>query len=66
MSEDRLTELEIKYAHQDQAIERLERTTFAQHRAIEDLERQLQRLSNKLEALGLTDAAPGDQKPPHY
>jgi SlyX protein len=67
MNDDRLTELEIKYAHQEQAVEQLEKTTFEQHRRLEELAQQLQRLTDKLEGLtGPGEVGPGDQKPPHY
>jgi SlyX protein len=65
--DERITELEIRVAEQERAIEELSDALTAQWRTIEELRGRLKRLSERLEAVeetaeGETPAA----RPPHY
>ena len=67
MSEERLIDLEIKYAHQELALERLQKTVYEQHALIDSIERKLKLFKEKFESIQAGDgAAPVDEKPPHY
>lgn len=66
MNEDRLIELETKYAHHEVAVEELQKVCYEQHLSLEKLSKDFKRLSDRLDALMNTDVGPGDQKPPHY
>ncbi len=63
----RLEALEIRVAHQDQAIEDLNRTIIAQWKEIDRLTRELVKLSDRLasaeQAIG---PDPGDEPPPPH
>ncbi len=64
---DRTTELEIKVAHLEQAIQELSDTIYAQQTGIETLTRSCELLRQRmmsLETTGEQDA--GDERPPHY
>jgi SlyX protein len=65
---DRLTEIEIKIAHMEQAVNELSDVLYHQQQLIERLETGLEKLAENLASAGegptQTDAA--DQKPPHY
>ena len=65
---EQLINLEIRMAHQEQAIQELSDTVYAQHKSIEQLTVLCRHLSDKLR--GVTDQpAPvdsGDEIPPHY
>ena len=63
--EQRIDQLEIRVAHQDQTIAELNEVITAQWKKVEMLERQLRRLGDEFEALE-TPEAPASQKPPHY
>ncbi|RIJ24422.1 SlyX protein [Henriciella barbarensis] len=64
----RLNELEIRIAHQDQTIEDLNAAITAQWKLIERLERQVERLGERVadseNAAGQAD--PVNRPPPHY
>lgn len=64
----RLDELEMRVVHQDQTIEDLNAAITAQWKLIERLERQVERLAERVtEAEQSTgQAAPVDRPPPHY
>lgn len=63
----RLEALEIRIAHQDQAIEELNQTIIAQWKEIDRLTRELVKLSDRLasaeQAIG---PDPGDEPPPPH
>jgi SlyX protein len=64
----RVTELELKLAHQEQALEDLSDMVTRQWQVIDRLEREVRRLSEQLvdlEGAGKT-TAPKDAPPPHY
>lgn len=64
---DRVTELEIKLAFTEDAVEELNRTVFQQQRQIDALVQELRALRQQMQA-----ATPGefrslrDEIPPHY
>ena len=61
----RITDLEIRMAHQDQIIAELNDVITAQWKKLDALERQLKRLGEELESMEAGEA-PANQKPPHY
>jgi SlyX protein len=63
--EQRIDELEVRIAHQDNIIADLNDMITVQWKKIETMERQLRRLGEELEAMDSADA-PANQKPPHY
>ena len=65
---DHLIELEVKISHQEVAIEELKQETFEQHKRIENLEKELKRLKDRLDSFdgGNSPVGPGNEKPPHY
>jgi len=66
--ESRLTDLEIRYAHQEATLESLSESVLQQQRLIETLRDELQRLQQQLRSLAPGDVAdPADETPPpHY
>jgi SlyX protein len=65
-TEQRIDELEMRVAHQDQIISELNDVITAQWKKIELLERQLRRLGEELEAMDGGEGPAANQKPPHY
>lgn len=68
MSEDRITELEIRFAHQDHFIHQLNEIVVAQQKTIDRLEREmidLKRTLNSEAGVNPTRSL-SDDKPPHY
>jgi SlyX protein len=63
-TEERMTDLEIRLAHQEKTIADLNEVITAQWKKIEILERQLRRLDEEVQSLDAE--APHNQKPPHY
>lgn len=61
--DERIIELEIRIAHQDQVIEALDEVVRAFTARVELLEQQLQALRDAAGALPL---GPADEPPPHY
>lgn len=65
---DRLTDIEIKIAHMEQAVNELSDVLYVQQQLIDRLEKGLEKLAENLASAGegpaRTDAA--DEKPPHY
>ena len=64
----RLDELEMRVVHQDQTIEDLNAAITAQWKLIERLERQVERLAERVAEAeqSIGDPAPVDPPPPHY
>lgn len=65
MSDQRLTELEIKFAHQDDLLERLNQVICEQQKTIETLEAKVKALIQKIDNPAGT-GVPRNEKPPHY
>ncbi|MGB0926054.1 MAG: SlyX family protein [Pikeienuella sp.] len=68
MTSDRIDALEEHIAHQQMTIDELQDVSQAQWAEIENLKRQLGKLTRSLEAMveGDDDAPPVDTPPPHY
>lgn len=67
MSEERLIDLEIKFAHQEMTLEELQKAVFEQNAVIANLEKSLKVMKDKLEAVLRGDGAPPvNEPPPHY
>lgn len=68
MSDDRITQLEIRFSHQDDFLEQLNKLVIEQQKTIERITRELLELRMGVE--GLNENAPGalsgSDKPPHY
>lgn len=60
---ERLTDLEVRYSHQERVVEQLSDLVREQQDTIDALVKQLRRLSESAEA---NEAAPPHEKPPHY
>lgn len=66
MSDARIEELEIRYAHLEKAFQELSDVVWKQQRELDDLRDVMKRMKDRLPAeQGLVDAARED-KPPHY
>ena len=65
---DRLTDIEIKIAHMEQAVNELSDVLYHQQQLIERLETGLEKLAENLAAggEGPTQTGVADEKPPHY
>lgn len=68
MSDERLEQIEIKLAYQDDALRQLSDVVYRQQQQIEVLRNQYQRLDERITNGGSTAAPPSaeDEKPPHY
>ncbi len=69
--QERLTELEVKLAYQEQTIEDLNQALVTQEMALQKLERvcaELVRRVDSMRAAGEAGASPSaeDERPPHY
>jgi SlyX protein len=66
--EERITELEIRFMHQEQSINELSITVYRQQQVIERLERELRQLTDqvRMELPSLTKPAEEEEPPPHY
>jgi SlyX protein len=65
MSDDRITALEIRIAHQDQTVAELNEVVTTQWRKIEALERQMGRLREEFQN-SQNDRGGDEPPPPHY
>jgi SlyX protein len=66
MSDQRLIELETKFSHHESIIEELQKTLFEQYRVIENLEKKLKVLSERVDGTDKAEIGPANEKPPHY
>lgn len=66
--QERITELEIKLAHLEQAVNELSDVLYRQQGMLDRLETGLENLQQRVKASPETapDAQPADEKPPHY
>lgn len=66
--QERLTELEIRTAHQEQALEALNQVIIEQQRRIDRLEARIELLTDRIRALTPAEAADpaNEPPPPHY
>lgn len=65
---NRIDELEIRLAHQDQLVEELNETITRQWKEIEFLSRHMAKLGERVHAVeeNIGDPAPTEPPPPHY
>jgi len=64
---ERFEVLEVRYAHQEAALEELTRTVLAQEQLVRAQRERLERLEQDVRALqGGVHTAVADEKPPHY
>ena len=67
MNDDRLTEIEIKLAHAEQAINEMSDVLYAQQALLEKLELGLGSLRQRVSTMETgPEGTSGDEKPPHY
>jgi SlyX protein len=68
MNDERLVEIEIKIAYQEETIQALNEVVCHQQKQIDQLEKVCQLLYDRLKNLSPTtiEASPSDEKPPHY
>ncbi|WP_305907253.1 SlyX family protein [Methylomarinum sp. Ch1-1] len=68
MSEERIIELEIKAAYQEELLESLNSIVAQQQQQIDKLEETCKLLHDKIESLSPTEAGKAlqDEIPPHY
>ena len=67
MSEERLVDIEIKLAHQEQLLEDLDNVVTEQQAKIMQLEGLCNRLIDRVQSFGESSVdAPQDERPPHY
>ena len=67
MTEERLTDIEIKLAHQEQLLAELDKVVTDQQAKIMELEGLCTRLIERVRSFAeSTTDAPHDDKPPHY
>lgn len=66
--EKRLTDLEIRYMHQERTIQELNDAVFRQERIVEQLEREVRLLREQLTLVlpSLTRNPDEEEPPPHY
>jgi len=65
--ETRIVELEIRLAHQEAALQDLNAVIIRQQTVIDQLQREIETLKDRLRALTPSPfALPGDEPPPHY
>ncbi len=64
---ERLTEIEIKLAHLEDAVNAMSDMVYNQQAAIDRIATFCKHLQQRVEAIEPADGAePGDEKPPHY
>lgn len=66
--ESRLTDLEIRYAHQEETLEAFNETLLLQQRSIEALRAEMERMKQQMRGLNAGEmASPSEETPPpHY
>jgi SlyX protein len=67
-NEDRLVDIEIKIARQEDLVDTLNRTVYQQQKKIDELEALCAALVRHIKEIreAASDAAPAHEKPPHY
>lgn len=66
MIEDRLTDLEIKFSHQDHLVEELNKIVSNQQQLIDKLIKEIQDLKISIEGSAQSSRTLEDDVPPHY
>jgi SlyX protein len=67
-TEDRLVELEIKVARQDDMVDALNKLVYQQQKKLDELEALCSALARRIKDMreAATEQSPADEKPPHY
>lgn len=67
-TEDRLVDIEIKIARQEDLVDTLNKTVYAQQRKIDELETLCAALARHLREVrqAASEGSPANEKPPHY
>lgn len=65
---DRLTELEIRFTHQERTLEELNETVCRQEQVVERLEREVRLLRDQMKVMlpSLIMSQEEEEPPPHY
>lgn len=66
MSEDRITNLEIKLSFAEDLIEKLNETIYKQQQQIEFLYREIKGIKEQASNSGVSGTSLKDEIPPHY
>jgi SlyX protein len=69
VDEDRLIEIETRFAYQEKTVKELNEVIISQQKSIDKLEAGLAKLSERFGQLSQVLSgidAPADEKPPHY
>lgn len=68
MTEDRLVEIEIKIARQEDLVETLNQTVYQQQKKLDELEALCSALARRIKDMASADSErhPAHEKPPHY
>jgi SlyX protein len=66
MSDERITNLEIKLSFTEDLIEKLNETVYKQQQQIEFLYRELKAIKEQASSSGGVGSSPKDEIPPHY
>jgi len=66
--EERITDLEIRFMHQERTIQELSNTVYRQQQVVEQIERELRQLTDQVRMgfPSLTRPAEDEEPPPHY
>ncbi len=62
---ERLVDLEVRYTHQQDVLDKLSDAVFEQQKVIDALSARVKALEERVTHL-LEDRGPADQPPPHY
>ncbi len=68
MSDERFIDMESRLAHQDQLLNELNDVVTEQQARLMQLEELCKALVQRLRSVGesMSEASPGDERPPHY
>lgn len=66
--EDRLVDIEIRIARQEDTLEALNQTIYRQQKKIDELESLCSALARRIKDMrdAANDVGPANEKPPHY
>jgi SlyX protein len=64
--EDRITDLELRYTHQQELVDELNQALLEANQTIDVLEKRVTRLEQTLEQVLHHVDIPANEKPPHY
>lgn len=66
--DDRLVDIEIKIARQEDLVDAMNRTLYQQQRKIDELEALCAALARHIKEMreAASEAGPANEKPPHY